>query len=387
MKKIHFLFVALFACAFFFTGCKKDEYLVTFDPNGGIGEMPTQIFATGVPQILLPNAFYFEKYEFIGWSKNPNGKGKIFLNEQSITVTEDMTLYAQWLPTINTYFVLFYANGGTGSMENQSFSDNKYEALSANTFKRAGYIFTGWNTKSDGSGDFYRNEETIRLNANLALYAQWTNNTGGGQPCPGIPTVNDIDGNTYNTVQIGSQCWLKENLRTTKYNTGADIPIITDNEQWYSVDYEPAMCYYNNNATYAAIYGALYNGYAVNKSTLCPDGWHVPSDAEWNVLAVELGGIGGAGYLMKTVYDWSSDWYGGDGNGSNESGFSAFPAGYRNGPYIGSFSNMGNRTVFWCSTNESYYWKKTRTLDAGSKELISTNDSNEYGLSVRCIKD
>jgi uncharacterized protein (TIGR02145 family) len=381
MKKFYLLFAALFVCVIFFTGCKKSEFIVTFDPNGGIGNMSPQTFETGVPQPLFPNAFFYENYEFTGWSPHPNGKGKKFVNEQSITVKEDMTLFAQWLPIENTYFVFFDANGGKGTMEPQAFKGHVYQKLDSNIFTRDGYIYKGWNTKTDGSGYFCKDEATIQIDANTMLYAQWANPEGGGKPCPGTPTVNDSDGNTYKTVQIGSQCWMKENLKTTKYKTGASIPVITDNEQWWYAT-SGAMCYYNNDITNKTTYGALYNAYAVNTGNLCPAGWHIPSDSEWNNLANELGGNYNAGYKMKSVYGWN-DYYGEDGNGDNESGFSGVPAGMRY--YYDNFSSLGAVTFFWSSTND--YYQRVRILSSSNNGLGNDYESQNSGLSVRCIKD
>jgi len=283
----------------------------------------------------------------------------------------------------NELVLIYDANGGGGSMENQVFEEGVQQVLNANEFTRTGYIFKGWNTKADGSGSSYRDKQLVRLYANLGLYAQWVDPAGGGTPCPGIPTMNDIDGNTYNTVQIGSQCWMRENLKTTKYATGENILLVTDNQVWYYLN-EGAMCYYNNDASNAHIYGALYNGYIAGDEDLCPEGWHVPTNDEWNILANELGGANIAGYKMKTVYDWEGE-YGYNGNGSNESGFSAFPAGACSG-FGGGFFNMRYQAYFWSSTSSD--WRKImRGLSSNSKELWSSGLENNYGFSVRCIKD
>ena len=171
-------------------------YTVTFDANGGIGEMAQQIFDAAEPQALYPNAFYYEGYQFTGWNSSPNGKGKDYINEQSITISTDLTLYAQWYPMENTYFVIFNANGGEGTMESQAFKEYVYQKLDSNSFTREGYLYKGWNTKADGSGYSYQDGVMIQINANMMLYAQWVNPDGGGKPCPGIPTLTDIDGNT-----------------------------------------------------------------------------------------------------------------------------------------------------------------------------------------------
>jgi uncharacterized protein (TIGR02145 family)/uncharacterized repeat protein (TIGR02543 family) len=357
---------------------------VTFNANGGKGNMPSQKFETGIPQPLAPNAFLYDMYQFMNWNTSADGKGKIFTNQQIITINSAVTLYAQWKPLYKIYEVAFFSNGGNGSMEKQQFFEGFGQELAKNIFTRPDYVFICWNTRSDDSGKNYRNKEWIVLQDNVRLYAQWTNNIGGGEPCPGIPTVNDIDGNAYKTVQIGAQCWMRENLKTTKFNTGTSIPIVDDEYHWV-MDHTAAMCYYDNDASNADIYGALYNGYAVSTGNLCPNGWHVPYDNEWDVLANNLGGADSAGYKMKTVYDWYEHWSYGNGNGSNECGFTAFPAGTRSSHdnYIG----MGQQTIFWCFT-DNYFDQKIRVLSSWNTKLENTS-SGFYtsGFSIRCIKD
>jgi hypothetical protein len=102
--------------------------------------------------------------------------------------------------------------------------------------------------------------------------------------------IKDIDGNEYGIVTIGNQIWMAENLRTTKFNDGTPIPLVTNHEAWYKLN-SPGYCWYDNDEKkYRDVYGALYNWYAVNTGKLCPKGWHVPSDAEWTELITFLGG-------------------------------------------------------------------------------------------------
>ena len=459
MKKIHFLFIALITCVFLFTNCKKEEYIVTFHPNGGagtvvtqyfiqktaqplmansfvregyvftgwntepsgsgvsykeleavifasnmilyaqwqtittgdftvtfnanggVGEMSPQEFKAGTSQALSANAFVNEGFYFTGWCTSMDGTGKKYDNQQVIAITAGMTLFAQWAVVSNTYFVFFNANGGEGTMEPQAFIDHEYKSLTANTFERENSVFIGWNTKADGSGYFVRDKQDFSTQRNIILYAQWINPEGGGEPCPGTPTVKDFDGNTYKTVKIGSQCWMRENLKTTKYNTGTNIPIVTDYYEW-NYNTTGAMCYYDNQTSNGAKYGALYNGFAVNTNKLCPSGWHVPSNEEWNLLANHLGGANVAGYKMKTFSDWPNYWseFGG---GTNESGFSALPTGYRD--Y--TFEELTYSTYFWSSTSSDYY-QGYKTLFSGDKCLRNGGNENQaYGFSVRCIKD
>jgi uncharacterized protein (TIGR02145 family) len=164
---------------------------------------------------------------------------------------------------------------------------------------------------------------------------------------------------------------MRENLKTTKLNTGEDIPILSENYLWYYAETE-AMCYYDNNTTNSVKYGALYNGLAATNDNLCPTGWHVPSNSEWNMLADFLGGANVAGYKMKTAYDWY------EGAGDNESGFSALPAGYRE-LY---FNGLGYMTSFWSSTDGIY-----KTLSYYSNELRTYNNDQNTGYSIRCVKN
>ena len=380
MKNTHPLFTIVFACIVFFTGCKRDEVTVTFEPNGGDGTIVTQKFTQKTAQPLMENTFTYNGFAFQNWNTTPDGTGIKYRDQETIKISEDMVLYAQWIPFSGTYFITFNANGGTGTMERQLFIGFETKELTANAFTRANYFFTSWNTKADGTGTRYRNKAEITPRTHMELNAQWAKNP---EPCPGVPTVNDIDGNTYNTVQIGSQCWMRENLRTTKLNTGIDIPVITDSWAWY-INTAKAMCYYNNDETNADKYGALYNGYAVyNTESLCPQGWRVPSNESWNKLANFLGGAEVAGYKMKTFDGWDDSWDE-DGNGSNESGFSALPAGYRWPSY---FNNMGSTTVFWsASMNGSY--GRAQSLHSNGTNLDSYNYvEKNNGLSVRCIKN
>ncbi|MDR0206017.1 MAG: InlB B-repeat-containing protein [Bacteroidales bacterium] len=382
MKKINLFITLLAIYVLFLAGCKKNNLTVTYDANGGIGTMPAQNFERDEPQVLLPNAFVCEGYWFRGWNTAADGSAQKYTNQQIIAIKEDMTLYAQWRADQITYYVLFFANGGSGTMENQAFTENKWQKLSPNTFTRHGNKFTGWNTKADGTGYLLTDEQSIVLTENIALYAQWADLSVTGKPCTGTPTVKDADGNTYKTVKIGSQCWMKENLKTTKYNTGEVIPLIINNMDW-SEAVSGAYCYYDNNIANADTYGALYNGYAVNTELLCPAGWHVPTENEWGILLEEMGGLDISGYKLKNETGWEEAGYGG-GNGNNESGFSALPAGMRLG-YFGTFQNKGEATSFWSSTDNM--WGKIYIFLYYGKEFSGRENSDEYGYSVRCVKD
>ena len=196
-------------------------------------------------------------------------------------------------------------------------------------------------------------------------------------------TVTDADGNLYRTVNIGTQTWLVENLKTTKCNDGTAIPNVTDGTAW-PVLTTPAYCWYKNDtATNKATYGALYNWYVVNTNKLCPTGWHMPTDAEWSALTTYLGGESVAGGKLKetgTIH-WISPNTGAD----NSSGFTALPGGIRIGN--GTFDLIRYYGSWWSSSevNKTRAWH--RYVGYTDRFVSRTvNDSCE-GLSVRCLRD
>jgi uncharacterized protein (TIGR02145 family) len=228
------------------------------------------------------------------------------------------------------------------------------------------------------------------------------NNTGSNtiqNPKSGFgPNITDSEGTSYKTVYIGTQTWMAENLKVSKYNDGTTIPNITDNKKWRN-DTTGAWCNNNNSDSLGKIYGKLYNWYAVSKisngnKNVCPTGWHVPTDGEWTVLIDYLGGGGVAGGKMKEVS--TTSWNSPNTDATNTSLFSALPGGMRSSvssQVVGSkgfegFEGIGIRGAWWSSTEQNTY--------AWCRELIpSLIPGNTYryyfykkdGLSVRCLKD
>ena len=197
--------------------------------------------------------------------------------------------------------------------------------------------------------------------------------SGGG-------TVTDVDGNVYHTVVIGTQEWMVENLKTTKYNDSTAIPNVTDGPTWSALT-TPAYCWYTNDAaTYKATYGALYNWYTVNTGKLAPTGWHVPTDAEWTTLTTYIGGETVAGGKLKATGTWSSP----NTGATNETGFSALPGGcrYPNG----TFSLIGDYGNWWSATANDASSSWSRTMYSNGTNVYRANGSNAYGFSVRCVK-
>jgi uncharacterized protein (TIGR02145 family) len=193
------------------------------------------------------------------------------------------------------------------------------------------------------------------------------------------PSVTDIDGNTYRSVRIGNQIWMAENLKSTKYYDGTNIPNVTDNVAWANLK-TPGYCWYNNDINNKAIYGALYNWFTVNTGKLCPIGWHVPTDIEWTKLSDYLGGENVAGGKMKTTSGWYNN-----GNGTNSSGFSALPGGNRGNS--GDFGDVGIFDVWWSSTEYSVGSAWYRYLYYGDGRVYRNDDPEDRGFSVRCVRD
>jgi len=195
----------------------------------------------------------------------------------------------------------------------------------------------------------------------------------------------DCDGNVYETVQIGEQLWMAENLKTTHYNDGSEITLITNNEDWGSFD-EGQYGVYNNDSTIADIYGNLYNFAVVDDSRgVCPEGFYVPSDAEYTVLTDYLGGTSVAGGKMKESGHEHWNYYNDQitSEASNESGFTGIPAGYRFGSN-GLYGSMGIYGYFWSSSDSSYgAWY--RLLNYGNPNVLRSSYYKHSGFSVRCL--
>lgn len=211
-----------------------------------------------------------------------------------------------------------------------------------------------------------------------------------GTPCPESPTIMDIDSNIYNTVFIGGQCWMKENLRVGSLIKGKFNMSNNGEIERYC---------YNDKSTYCGVYGALYQWDEMMQydkqsgvQGICPDGWHIPSDDDWKQLEMYLGmtyenlnnlGYRGVneGYKLKSTTGWNNG-----GNGSNESNFSAIPAGYlySNGS---DFRYLFSDGSWWSSSEYDSERVLRRGLYSNSNMIRRNHHSKIDGLSVRCIKN
>lgn len=270
-------------------------------------------------------------------------------------------------------------------------------------------------TDGTGIGSFVSSITGLAVDTGYFVRAYATNSAGTGYgenvwfvtrrdgfPCPGTPTVMDYDSNVYNTVKIGNQCWMKENLRTTHYSNGDSITV-DSNSHYYD---------YSTSGFALAERGYLYNWFAVMNGGegsyipnfvqgICPIGWHVPSDQEWEWLENYVGGQSqyvcgsNSAYIGKALADtagWSSSptacTPGNNPTTNNTTGFSAFPAGWWTVNH--GFMLSGAKAYFWSSTDyyvnyANYAW--CRGISNMGKDTLRALYKIDYGLSVRCLRD
>jgi uncharacterized protein (TIGR02145 family) len=202
----------------------------------------------------------------------------------------------------------------------------------------------------------------------------------------GTSTLTDVDGNNYNLVQIGTQCWTQSNLKVSKYRNGDNIPTGLSNSAWQATQ-SGAFAIYNNDPANDGLYGKLYNHYAVTDTRgLCPTGWHVPTDGDWTTLETILGGSIVAGGALKStaIQPTPGGWNSPNTGATNSSGFTAGPGGHRGDN--GTFNYLGSNCHLWTSslsgTNAWY-----RDLNYAGGNISRTNIIRTRGFSVRCLRD
>ena len=195
--------------------------------------------------------------------------------------------------------------------------------------------------------------------------------------------VTDFDGNVYDTMTIGSQVWMIQNLKVTHYRNGEPIPNVTDGTAWENLT-TGAYCNYDHNSSNGNTYGRLYNWYVVNDSRkICPTGWHVPTDNEWSTLRTNMGGESAAGGKLKEI--GTTHWETPNTGANNESGFTALPGGYC-GYNSGTFSQIGESGNWWSSTEENSNSAWSWLLLYNYSGLQRHSNYKNNGFSVRCIK-
>lgn len=200
-----------------------------------------------------------------------------------------------------------------------------------------------------------------------------------------IDSIVDIDGNVYRTIGIGSQIWMSENLKTLRLNDGTRISLIKDDSIWQYHDRIPATCWYNNDSVhFSKPFGLLYNGFVVSTDLLCPTGWHVPSEGDWNTLTNFLGGSEKAGGYLKDYCSnlWSDPNY----CYVDNIGFFALPGGRRN-HFGGRFYDINDIGYWWTSSSKNEFYAYARRIFHYETSISRSESNKRDGYSVRCIKD
>ncbi|MBU1873127.1 hypothetical protein KJ688_05280, partial [bacterium] len=299
---------------------------------------------------------------FVSQINCASGYTSLFFDNPSVAI--DKWLFIGYTYDGNTLSAYF--NGQ--KVESQEFSNGNISEVGGLTIgKRVG-----------GSYQFHGIIDDVRV-YNRALTESEIDSLyhEGGWPLYETGTVTDIDDNTYQTVKIGNQWWMAENLKVTHYRNGNAISKVPNSTVWSSTT-EGAYCFYDNNDSNT--YGALYNWYAVDDSrNIAPEGWHVPTDEEWTELADYLGS--NAGTKLKSTSSWHDN-----GNGTDEYGFTALPAGYRRG-FDGGFEKMLLNADLWSASkdNSTNAWRHALYYD--SFGINRSNLGKTYGFSIRCVKD
>ncbi|MFZ4726743.1 MAG: fibrobacter succinogenes major paralogous domain-containing protein, partial [Paludibacter sp.] len=253
---------------------------------------------------------------------------------------------------------------------------------------------------TSGTGSFVSGLTGLTANTTYYVRAFATNSVGtayGNEvsfKTLTTPTgITDIDGNVYTSVTIGTQTWMVENLKTTKYNDGTAIPLVTDGTAWVALA-TPGYCWYNNDAaSNKTTYGAMYNWYAVNNAKLAPAGWHVATDAEWTTLESYVSNHLVTSSSIAKALAAKTNWASYTSTGTigdnitlnNSSGFSALPGGYRY--YDGTYDNIGYYGYWWSSTEGDTTSAWLRYLTYHNSYLYRNNITKSYGFSVRCVRD
>jgi len=210
----------------------------------------------------------------------------------------------------------------------------------------------------------------------------WIGLVGNGSGGNSTSALIDCDGNIYHTIAIGDQLWMAENLRVTHYRNGDAIANVTDSTAWAALS-TGAYCWYDNDQAANEKYGALYNWYTVDDSRgLCPEGWHVPTHAEWTTLTTYLGGTSVAGGKMKST---SNLWNSPNTDATNISSFSGLPGGLRY--HSSSFDAIGNHGKWWSSSEITSNNARFRELYYGIGYVFVSYTSKQFGFSVRCLRD
>lgn len=342
--------------------CQKDEF-----ENDSMRNMPS-MSCTGLPINGKPILYYGPK---------------TFKITSKVPVKETRTLSNPNFDSFDGNFILKVQNGSHGKtkVEKIEIRIDGILMVSSSDFRKKGNIISKPITLSANS------TMEIKLKGDKRSFiVLWIEGTLKEEM-----TVTDVDGNVYKTVTIGTQVWMAENLKTTKYKDGEKIPLITESSESANPPTPAYYWYDNDEATYKNDYGALYNWYTVNTGKLCPAGWLVPTEAEFNSLIAYLGSMSVAGGKLKEagITHWESPNIG----ATNETGFTALPGGERTTVYdYWESSQIGIRGNWWSSTENTDEFAGDEVAGILILENVQNEAYIQYkveqcGLAVRCIKD
>ncbi len=345
-------------------------YTVTYYGNNSTGGLPpvdSKLYTSGETVTVLDNtggnSLTRTGWTFATkWNTNAAGTGIDYIPGTQFNITANVNMYAKWTAT-----VAFDGQGATvaPSPATKSITTPTTTLGSLpNPPTKTSYVFDGWYSGTNGSGAVF--DGNTAITQSITVYAKWT--------------IKDADGNVYTEVKIGNQVWMVQNLKTTKYNDGAAIPMITVDSLWQG---GAAFCWMFNDDLKKDPYGALYSWDAANTGKLAPSGWRVPNDTDWNTLSTYLGDS--AGGKMKTT--GTTYWASPNTGATNSSGFSAVGGGDRDGMSTGSFENFTALGTWWSTSwlgYSPYASCVVLTSDAASFSLGAAYIA--YGKSVRCIR-
>ncbi|MBQ7945389.1 MAG: InlB B-repeat-containing protein [Bacteroidales bacterium] len=348
----------------------KKLFYVSFEANGGHGEMGVQTFVQGETKALLACDYTNSGYIFTGWNTEGDGSGTSYSDKQIISVTQDLTLYAQWKRGI--YTVTFDANGGTGFMSAQTFEGGVSQALSTNVFTREGFLFDGWNTAPDGSGTSYSDKQIISVTKELTLYAQW-------KDAPGFENGHDY-------VDLG----LPSGLKWATCNVGATSPegygdyfawgetSPKDNYDWSTYEYcngsETTLTKYNTKSDYGTVDNKTTLDLSDDAARANWGGkWRMPTTTEQREL------------INNCTWTWTTqNGVNGYKGTSKTNGNSLFlpAAGFREGT---SVYNVGSLGYYWSSSLYEGYPYPAYNLYFYSGYVDWSYYSRDYGRAVRAV--
>ena len=350
-------------------------YTVTYhknsDESGSVPAGPS-VHDSGTVVTIAGNTGNLAKegYTFAGWTTSSDGSGTAVT---SVTVKTDVDLYPKWemnAPAITT------------AITNKNCPVN--DAVTFTVVATGINLSYTWQlngtTLGTATGSSYTTSNlTVEDVASARTYKCIVSNSAGSADCSAtlsVSTVNDIDGNVYHQVKIGTQVWMMENLKTTHYRDGTEIREISDGTTWAENPTEAAYCWYNYSAGTKA-YGAYYTYWAARDKNIAPAGWRLPTELEWKAL-FDLQNAEGLPYVSEDTY-WEYSWTG----DYDSTGFSAMGNGYNSG---GSFSSFKRYAYWWIDPWQDKYFLFGLTNMGWETNVMSTNGGN-YGFGVRCVKE